>query len=541
MPNATWTFDDIIRERVDRIFDQWATSETPGMTLGVYRHGEPVYLQAYGMSNLEHGIPLATNSIFHVASISKQFTDLCIALLAADGLLDIDDEVRQYIPELPDFGPTITIRHLIHHTSGLRDQWSLLHLAGWREEDLVTNEDVLDLVQRQRALNFEPNTEYVYCNTGYTLLSLIVHRVSGRTLRKFAQERIFGPLGMTSTHFHDDHAEIVRGRTQAYQPRNGDGYRISIPEFDVVGTTSLFTTVEDLAKWEGNFHTTQVGGPDLIAELQDPGTFNDGTAMDYAWGLQVSTWRGQHRVGHSGADHGYRADFLRLPNLGFAVAVLSNVSDSMPATLTERVAGVILGDILEPEAPVADAIPGGHNASATPADLAGRWSSDDGKRHLVLTSRDGQAWIDAGGDSFALTEDQPGVFSNPMFRLAIVAGNEPGQLVITQVGKESSFTRAESWHPAPEELAAFAGTYWSQELGVSYEIVADGGPEGTTIAIRRRKFPDETFQPFVANTFVRGSLDAGARLDFQRDNAGAVSGFTFSSGRVRNLAFTRQK
>ncbi len=534
---AGWTFDDITREQVDRVFSQWTTAETPGMTLGIYRFGEPVYLRAYGMSNLEHDIPLATGSIFHVASISKQFTDLCIALLAADGLLGIDDEVRQHIPELPDFGPTITVRHLIHHTSGLRDQWSLLHLAGWREEDLVTNEDVLDLVQRQRALNFEPNTEYLYCNTGYTLLSLIVHRVSGKTLREFAQERIFGPLGMTSTHFHDDHAEIVRGRTQAYQPRDGGGYRISIPEFDVVGTTSLFTTVEDLARWEDNFHTGQVGGSDVIAGLQTPGTFNDGTAMDYAWGLQVATWRGQRRIGHSGADHGYRADFLRLPDLGFAVAVLSNVSDSMPGLLTEQVASVVLGDRLESEVPVA--IPDGHNAAAGPSDLAGQWSSEDGTRHLVLTSRDGQAWIDAGSDSYALTEDQPGVFSNALFRLTIVAGNEPDHLIISQGGKNSSFSRTDAWQPSPEDLAAFPGTYWSEELAVPYDIVADGGPAGATLAIRRRKFAAETFQPFSPDTFVRGSLDAGSRLNFQRDGNGLVTGFTFSSGRVRNLAFNR--
>ena len=539
MPNATpWTLDDNIRAQVDRVFDQWATSETPGMTLGIYQNGVPVYLQAYGMSNLEHAIPLQTGSIFHVASISKQFTDLCIALLAADGLLDIDDEVHQYIPELLDFGDPITIRHLIHHTSGLRDQWSLLRLAGWREEDLVTNDDVLDLVQRQRALNFEPNTEYIYFNTGYTLLSLIVYRVSGKTLREFAQERIFEPLGMTSTHFHDDHTEIVRGRTQAYQPRDGGGYRISIPEFDVVGTTSLFTTVEDMAKWESNFISGQVGSMDLIAEIQTPGTFKDGSKMDYAWGLQVADWRGQRRVGHSGADHGYRADFLRLPDLGFAVAVLSNVSNSLPGTLTERVASVVLGDLLDPELPIE--LPDGLAPTTSPPDLAGTWVSDDGTRHLILSSRDGSLWIDTGDDAHALTTDRPGVFFWPMLRLHIVAGNSPDHLTIVQAGTTSSFSRATPWAPSAEDLGAYAGIWWSDELGVSYEIVADGGPAGSTLAIRRRKFPDETFQALAPDHFVRGSLDAGTRLEFQRDESGAVTGLKLSAGRIRNLVFSRK-
>ncbi|HWV36452.1 MAG TPA: serine hydrolase domain-containing protein, partial [Thermomicrobiales bacterium] len=341
-----WTFDEGVRSRVDRVFAAWDSTATPGCALGIYREGEIVYTRGYGMSNLEHGIPIATDSIFHIASISKQFTDMCIALLAAEGALNIDDDVRLYVPEVPDFGPTITIRHLIHHVSGLRDQWSLLELAGWREEDLVTERDVMDLLTRQTALNFEPNTEYLYSNTGYTLLAMIVRRVSGRSLREFAQERIFGPLGMTRTHFHDDHSEIVPGRTQAYTPRAGGGYHISIPEFDVVGTTSLFTTVEDLARWDANFTSARIGGPDLIAQLQTPGTFADGTPMTYAWGLVVDTYRGARQIGHGGADHGYRSDYFRLPEFGLTVTVLSNVSDSGPHQLAQQVADAVLGDLL---------------------------------------------------------------------------------------------------------------------------------------------------------------------------------------------------
>jgi len=540
MPTApsNWTFDANTRERVDDIFAAWATTDTPGMTLGIYRDGAPLYTAAYGMANLEHGIPLSPGSIFHVASISKQFTDLCIALLAADGLLDIDDDIRQYIPQVPDFGPTITIRHLIHHTSGLRDQWQLLNLSGWREQDLVTDDDVLYLVERQQALNFPPNTEYLYSNTGYTLLSLIVRRTSGASLREFAQERIFRPLSMTSTHFHDDHAEIVRGRTQAYEPVDGGGYRISIPVFDVAGTTSLFTTVEDLAKWESNYLTGTIGGPDLIAEMQTPGTFADGSAMEYAWGLRVVEWRGRHRVGHSGADNGYRADFLRLPELGFAVTVLSNVSNSAPGLLTERVAEIVLGDLLRSEV-----APSGAEWTTTPVtadNIAGLWTNAERGQHLIISAREGGAWLDVGDKSLRLDEERPGLFTYPAFRLQIMAGQDPDMLRVVLDGNVTSFSRVEPWLLATTELTALCGTYWSDELGVSYEVVPMEGAVGPSIAIRRRKFDDQVFRPLAVDTFVRDSLDFGIRLTFERSNDETVSGFLMTAGRIRNLVFSRQ-
>ena len=199
--------------RVDQIFAAWDTAETPGCAVSVMREGELVHARGYGVANLEYDIPITASSIFHVASISKQFTALAVALLVADGEVSWDDDLRTYVPEVPDLGPRITLRHLVHHTSGIRDQWSLLRMAGWRfEADVVTQDDVLDLISRQRALNFEPGTDYVYSNSGFTLLAVVVERVSGQTLREFAAARIFGPLGMTSTHFHDDHQMIVRNR-----------------------------------------------------------------------------------------------------------------------------------------------------------------------------------------------------------------------------------------------------------------------------------------------------------------------------------------
>jgi CubicO group peptidase (beta-lactamase class C family) len=241
---------------VDKVFAEWDSTVSPGCALSVIKDGKIIYKRGYGMADLDHDIPISPETVFHVASISKQFTAAAILLLAQEGKLSLDDDVRKYVPELPDFGALITIRQLIHHTSGLRDQWSLLGLAGWRYSlDLITDDDVLDVMSRQKELNFLPGEKHVYCNTGYTLLAQIVKRVSGQSFREFTTSRIFKPLDMKSTHFRDDHAEIVKHIAYGYvNGEGGNSYRLSVTNFDTVGATSLLTTVEDLAQWDENFY-----------------------------------------------------------------------------------------------------------------------------------------------------------------------------------------------------------------------------------------------------------------------------------------------
>src|SRR3954468_14958036 len=263
--------------KIDAIFARFARQDSPGCILGVSRAGKVVYEKAYGMADLERDVPITPASIFHVASISKQFTAMSILLLEQQGKLSIDDEVRKYIPELPDYGKRITLRHLLQHTSGIRDQWTLLRIAGWRDDDLITEDDVMWAVTRQRALNFDPGAEYLYSNSGFTLLAVIVKRVSGHSLREFADDQIFKPLGMTHTHFHDDHTMVVPYRTSAYEPREAGGWSVSIPVFDTYGATSLFTTADDLLRWEQNFSAPVVGSPALLARMQQEGILNDGT------------------------------------------------------------------------------------------------------------------------------------------------------------------------------------------------------------------------------------------------------------------------
>ena len=380
-PVAASAFDADTIRRIDAVFAPWDTTSSPGCAVGVSRDGVLAYSRGYGMANLEYDVAISPDSIFHVASISKQFAAFSVALLAADGKLSLDDEVRKHVPELADVGKRVTIRHLMHHTSGLRDQWTLQEYAGWRDDDLITEADVMTMAARQRGLNFDPGAEYLYSNTGFTLLGVIVKRVSGQSLREFAEARIFGPLGMTRTHFHDDHTMIVRQRTSAYQPRPGGGWRISIPVFDTYGATSLFTTVGDLLRWEQNFVSAQVGGRALVDEAQVSGRLNDGSAIGYGWGLTVNTYRGVRVVGHGGADAGYRSDVVRFPDHGLAIAAFCNLSTTNPGALTRQVADILLP--ASALAPLPAAVP----ASADMQALAGVYRNpitDDVRRITVV-------------------------------------------------------------------------------------------------------------------------------------------------------------
>jgi CubicO group peptidase (beta-lactamase class C family) len=293
---------DTASTAVDRIFDSYRGTDVPGCAVGVGRHGRVVLERGYGMANLETATPIRPASIFHVASVSKQFTAMALALLEREGKVSLDDDIREHLPEIPDYGTKITIRHLLNHTSGLRDQWDLLSMARGRfEENRITEADVMDIIPRQKALNFPPGSDYLYSNTGYTLSAVIVKRVSGKSLRDFADERIFKPLGMHDTHFHDDYTMIVPGRTMAYVNRQGGGgLRVSIPNYDTYGATSLFTTVGDLLKWEANKDTARVGDRALFDRMETSGRLTSGDSTGYGLGLQVGSYRGARLVEHSG-------------------------------------------------------------------------------------------------------------------------------------------------------------------------------------------------------------------------------------------------
>src|SRR2546427_2148786 len=329
---------------IDRVFAPWDHRDSPGCALALYKDGRIVYERGYGMADLEHDVPIAPETVFYVGSLSKQFTAFAAALAIQQGRLAIDDSIRKYLPELPDYAASITVRHLIHHTSGLRDFYTLLAIAGRRQDALFDNPAVLRIAARQQRLNFQPGDDYLYSNTGYALLATIVGRATGTSFGAFADANIFKPLGMTVTHVHDDESRLVRGRAYGYMRTAGGEVRLDTPSGERVGAGGVFTNVRDLRHWDDNFYDGRVGGRALIAQMQTPGALNSGKPLTYAWGLEIGTYRGLAIVEHGGSLGGDRAHLMRFPDQHFTVACLCNLSSIVPAGLTRPVAGLALAD-----------------------------------------------------------------------------------------------------------------------------------------------------------------------------------------------------
>jgi CubicO group peptidase (beta-lactamase class C family) len=332
-----------VTRQIDAVFSRFDHADVPGCAVGVYQNGAIVYAKGYGSANLEYGVPITPKTPFISGSVAKQFTAAAIALLVEQGRLSLDDDVRKYLPELPAYGAKITVDHLVHHTSGLRDFWALVRVAGMRYDDGYTAGDVIRLAARQKQLNFPPGSEYDYSNTGYVALGLIVQRVTGKSLRDFAAEQIFRPLGMTSTHYHDDHTMLVPGRASAYSRAPDGEWKINVWNNDIVGQGGVMTTIEDLQKWDENFYTGKVGGPGFLKRQLQQGRLTSGKTLTYAFGLTVSEYRGLPLVEHGGSSGGYRTIITRFPSAHTSVAALCNVSAANTTQLSHRVADIVMG------------------------------------------------------------------------------------------------------------------------------------------------------------------------------------------------------
>jgi CubicO group peptidase (beta-lactamase class C family) len=340
---------------IDAVFADLDRTNSPGCALGVTRDGEFLYRRGYGMASLEHSVPVMADTLFYAGSVSKQFVAASIALAAEQGRLSLDDEVRKHVPELPDYGRKITLRHLIHHSSGLRDYLGLLGLAGKPAEDVLDKDEVLALIVRQKGLNFPPGSQYLYSNSGYFLLAEILRRSTAMTLREFAEKNIFHPLAMTQTRFHDDRREIVPGRAFAYAPANSGGFELNwSSNFDQVGSGGLLTSVNDMLGWERNHLEPRIGSARFLETIHSPGeqpTSADDPDARYAFGLVLSRYRGLKTVSHGGSMFGFRAAYLRFPEQRFAVICLCNISNAGPMNRAFRVADFFLADLLGPPEP----------------------------------------------------------------------------------------------------------------------------------------------------------------------------------------------
>lgn len=412
---------------VDAVFAEFDRPDAPGCALGVYQAGRISYARGYGMADLEHDAPVTPDSVFYAGSVSKQFTAMAVALAIRQGKLAPDDDVRKYVPELPDYGRPITIRHLVHHTSGLRDVNTLLALAGRRDEDAFDNDAVLRIVARQKALNAPPGDRYSYTNSGYALLAIALERATRSSFPGFADANIFKPLGMTVSHFHTDLSRIVKQRAYAYDRADDGSFVLDSPQNERAGAGGLFTTVRELARWDENFYDGRVGGLDTIRMLESPDRLNDGTVLPYGWGLMLGTYRGMPLVEHSGSLGGFRAHIIRFRSEHSSVAVLCNVSSADTGSLVRRVADLVIGGRFREPAPPR-AAPRPRNAAwgpprtsvaGEPSAFAGDYYSDELESSYRVSIVDGRLTVRRGIEREALAME-PGAADEFRVRAAVL-------------------------------------------------------------------------------------------------------------------------
>jgi CubicO group peptidase (beta-lactamase class C family) len=532
---------DSIPARVAAIFAPYARSDAPGCAIGAFRAGRVLYSGAFGMADLAQRIPLSDTTVMPIASMSKQFTAFTVLLLAAEGKLRLDDDVRRYVPEVPVLGPPITLRALLNHTSGLRDSWNLFDMAGWRTSDVETEDDMLWLIRRQRALNHATGREFLYTSTGYYLLALLSERVSGLPFRRLLAERVFAPLGMTRSDIQATVGQVIPGIATGYWGHDPADLRIARRPFAFAGGTGVVSTIRDLARWDANFYTPRVGSRALQDSMSVPGRLADGTVIGYGQGLYIARYKGRRMISHAGSDPGYKADFIRFPEDSLTVTVLCNAFDIAPTPLALQVADLFLPRIeaaaAAPErepAPAADGAP-----AIAPRLLAGLyWQGSSGNSYRFFFENGGLL-LDGGGEGkFPLAPLGGNAYrltAAPRRYILTFAASPKGRITMEE-NIEGSPRRTFEQVPRSAQpgtpLAALAGRYYSPELEVSWRFVLGGGK----LVLQRHRMEPDSLSHLFGDVYLSHH---GFVLEFSRASGGKPSAVAVSTERVRRLRFVR--
>jgi CubicO group peptidase (beta-lactamase class C family) len=506
--------------------------------VSIIKEGRLILEKGYGLANLEDDVSIRPDTIFHVASVSKQFTAMALVLLEQQGRLSIDDDVHKYLPELPDYGYTIKIRNLLQHTSGIRDQWQTLALAGWSLEDVITQDQILRMLFRQKELNFPPGSKHLYSNGGYTLAAEIVARVSGKPFPLFCAERIFKPLGMTHTHFHQDLHQIVRNRAYSYSGKAGT-YEESPLNYANVSATSLFTTATDLTKWLDNFREPLVGGKSAISRMTEQAVLSNGKTIDYALGLSIGKHRGLKTISHAGGDAGYRSYVCWYPDQQLGIAVLSNLGSFNPVAAADKGAEIYLGSKMTTEQPAV-------RRTFITVDqvrlktFAGSYPLPEIGQTLVAVVEGGK--LLAAGPIRPPLEMRPiGPSSFYVESLAAEidfapAPNNGMKVKIIQPGAINEGVRTNDPLKPATDFRAYVGTYWSEELETQYTFSIN--KNGKLIAIHAHHgiimLSAKSADSFNSDQWFMSDVD------FVRDKSGRVTAVALGGGRVRGITFVRK-
>lgn len=500
------------------------------------RAGQVLYSRGYGMADVANGIPMTPKTALYIASASKQFTALAILLLEKDGKLDVDDNIRKYIPEVPNFGHPVTIRELLNHTSGLREVMNLLYMSGWRSSDTITKEDILDLISRQRELNHVPGAEFAYNNTGYILLTNVVEHVSGIPFRRFVSERIFQPLGMSHSQVRDEISQSVPNLAVGYWGHDPANLRTALPPYSFAGSTGVITTLEDLASWDRNFYEPSVGTSEQLNDMSTPGRLTDGTEFGYGMGLFIGSYRGQKMISHAGADPGYRSELIRFPEERISVAVMCNAFDIAPTPLALKVADIFLNRTRNPTSSAS--IPPTQSAPNQMVNsLAGLYFNDAVAQTRRFLNKQGKLMLDGGGEGFfelrVLGHNSYQLMAAP--RRYVFTFVSRGPFLVLQEDIEGSprreYKRVIDTKPSLNMLRALEGSYYSPELDVIWKFVLRNG----TLVLERHRMKPVTLSPLFGKVFQAQDFFV---LDFRQDSR-AVQLVYISTERARRLRFTR--
>ena len=528
IPAATAQVPAGIIQTIDQIFEPWNSAGLPGCAVGATEYGLPVFSNAYGMADLEWGIPNTPETIFEGGSVSKQFTAAAIALLILDEKLRLDDDVRQFIPELPDYGTSITVRHLLNHTSGLRDWGSVASISGWnRSRRAHTHEDVLNILSRQTELNYEPGAQYSYTNSGYNLMAILVDRVSGMSFAEFSDQRIFAPLGLESTQWRDDFRRIVKGRSSSYNVSRDGSVEINRPVEDVHGNGGILTTVQDLLTWNQALNDQRFG--ERFTELMEqPGVLNSGLEIGYAGGLSYSDKFGAAAIEHTGSTAGYRAYTGRIKDKGLAWALLCNASNGLNAQTGDGLVKALLGDsAIEPPALVGIDLPAERLQS-----LAGLYRERLTGRTIELQFEQGQLMA----DSIELTPVSQGefVFGQSLRTFVFESSGTDQRPAFTVSNWQAAgqvWEKVDPWSPTTDELRALEGVYRSHDAETEFQVSLEDGQ----LLLKRRLDFSEPMEPTYQDGFTAGYMI----LRFVRDTSNAEPQLSVSIPRVFDMRFEK--
>jgi len=527
----------------DSIFQRFDRTDSPGCALGIYQDGKVHYARGYGMASLEHGVALSPRSVLDVGSISKQFTAMAILMLQKEGKLSLDDPIRKHIPEMPAYADKITLRRALSQTSGLRDLYTMMEQTGRSfAGDTI---DALRVITRSAEPNYEPGARYLYTNSGWILAAQIVYRLTGKTLAQFAEERIFGPLGMHDTRYLADATTIIPNGAEGYAPRSGGGFRVARSTYDgaIVGAGAVHTTIEDFGRWLNNYDVAAVGGRDILETMTTATTLNDGSpatsgrSQAYALGLSVGTLRGLRVVSHGGSWAGYRGHFLRFPEQRFAVATFCNLTTSGPDSLARKVAGIYLADRMQPDSATAWTVAlarasRGEVPAAKLRALDGVWRNIE--RGEVRRTRV------VGDTLFAVAAERTPVVPLDGGRFRAGPGIEvlfegdsaaPSRMIVRTTAETVPYTRADTTALTPAKLAEYAGNYRSHEVEATHTWKVEKGQ--LVLYVNDRCLG--VLEPTYKDGFTRG----GTVIDVERDAKGRIAGFVLEAGRVRHLRFAR--